>query len=128
MSRLTMAAAAALLSITLAACGGGSDGGSSAGGDATDGAIAVTGTDDLKFDKTELTAPAGEITFELTCGDAVEHDITIEGQNGDEPVAVCAAGETATGSIELEAGSYTYYCSVPGHRAAGMEGELTVEG
>ena len=54
------------------------------------------------------------------------HDVTFE-ELGDDPVVVAQGGETATGTAELEPGTYTYYCSVPGHRSAGMEGELTVE-
>lgn len=89
--------------------------------------IEVVGTDDLKYSKTLVTAPAGELTFALTCEDAVAHDIVIEHENADdETVVVCEAGETATGSTTLEAGDYVFYCSVPGHRSAGMEGRLNV--
>ena len=53
------------------------------------------------------------------------HDFTI-----DEFDAHVAAdrGETEEGGVTVdEAGTYTFYCSVPGHRSAGMEGTLTVE-
>jgi uncharacterized cupredoxin-like copper-binding protein len=36
-------------------------------------------------------------------------------------------GGTKTLKLTLKAGTYTYYCSVPGHRAAGMQGTLTVQ-
>lgn len=89
--------------------------------------IEVVGTDSLQFSKTDITAPAGEITFELICEPAVDHDITIEYEDADdETVVVCDAGETATGSITMEPGEYVFYCSIPGHRSAGMEGMLNV--
>ena len=37
------------------------------------------------------------------------------------------SGDTETLTLNLPAGTYTFYCNVPGHRAAGMEGTLTVE-
>jgi uncharacterized cupredoxin-like copper-binding protein len=55
----------------------------------------------------------------------LEHDFTIA-ERGDEPVVVAAPDQTARGAIDLDAGTYTYYCSIPGHREAGMEGTLTV--
>ena len=61
-----------------------------------------------------LSAVAGEVEFTLVNSGAVEHDLRIE-EAGDTEVAFAAPGETATGSIELEAGTYTYHCSVPGH-------------
>lgn len=80
---------------------------------------------DFAFDPSEITAEAGdEIAIVLRSGDMV-HDFTI-----DELDARVAAGEgeTATGGLTVaEPGTYTYYCSVPGHRGAGMEGTLTVE-
>lgn len=131
--RLVVAAATVLL---LAACADTSDapdpvedqdpdGVSDDGGDDGAGAdqpLAVTGTNDLRFDPDTLTAPAGTIEIALTC-DAAMHDLVIS-ETGEE-VAVCMPGETDTGSVELEPGSYTYQCTVPGH--ARMTGTLTVE-
>ena len=113
----------ASLALLLAGCGGG-------GGDhgqvraAEDGVLRIVGQDDLRWDVEELTAPAGEITFELVCEDAVNHNIVID--ELDEEVAECAPGETVTGSITLDPGSYTYVCTIPGHEST-MRGELVVE-
>lgn len=122
-TRTTLTLLAATLA--LAGCGGADDGGD----DAADGAAEAGGTisieaGDLYFDPEEVSASAGTVEFELNNVGAVEHDFVIE-EAGDENVVHTEAGETATGSIDLEAGTYTYYCSVPGHRSA-MEGTLTV--
>ena len=124
-SRATVLATAGLLSLGLAACGGGDDEGGSASGSDVEADVSVTGTDGLKFEPTELEAEAGEVAIELTSGEAVEHNVVIE-EAGDTTVVEAAAGETNVGTIELEAGDYTFYCSIPGHRTAGMEGTLTV--
>lgn len=110
------------LAVGLAACGGGADGGDTAADVEPD--VSVRGTDALKFEPESLTAEAGEVAIELTSGPAVNHDVVIDG--GDAVVAA-AKGESAVGTVELDAGEYTFYCSVPGHRTAGMEGTLTVE-
>ena len=81
---------------------------------------------DIDFASAPETLPAGGTTITLENQGVAVHNVTIEGYNGDEPVVVAAGGETAEGELDLEAGTYTYYCSVPGHRP-GMEGELTVE-
>ena len=123
-SRTTIALLAAVFALT--ACGGGGDDGSS--GDSTgaaDGTVSVEASD-LAFDPQQLSAAAGEIEVELDNVGAVEHDFVIE-EAGDTEVVVAGPGETATGTIELEPGTYTFYCSVPGHREAGMEGTLEVE-
>lgn len=124
----TMAAIGSALALLLAACGGGDGGDTGDAGDSGATTISVMGTDDLKFDQTSLTAAAGEITVELSCGESVNHDFTVEGEQGDEPVAECEPGGSGSGTIQLDAGDYTFYCSVEGHRSAGMEGTLTVEG
>ena len=124
-SRWALVALAAAL--TLAACGGG-DGSSEADGNGQGAALEVTGTDALAFQPEQLTAPAGEVTFELTSEPEVKHTLAIEGVNSGEPIVEAEAGQTATGSVSLDAGTYTIFCDVPGHREAGMEGTLEVTG
>lgn len=109
------------MTLILAGCGG-EEGAEPAAGAAT-GSVEVE-AGDLYFEPEELSATAGEIEFTLVNTGAVEHDLVIE-EAGDTEVVLAAPGETATGSIELEAGTYTYYCSIPGHRST-MEGTLEV--
>jgi uncharacterized cupredoxin-like copper-binding protein len=115
------------MALMVAACGGG-DGeleaeGAAASTSAPASAIEVE-AGDLYFGEESLVASAGEIEFTLVNVGAAEHDLVIE--EADDAVVVFAApGETATGTIELAAGSYTFYCSIPGHRSA-MEGTLEV--
>jgi plastocyanin len=77
-----------------------------------------------EYDPAEITIQAGEdMAIVLTATD-IQHDFTIDGL--DTHVAA-EAGETAEGGLRAdEPGTYTYYCSVEGHREAGMEGTLTV--
>ena len=122
--RLRRLAVAGVVALVLAACGGG-DEEAPAADDApsAEGVLRVVGQDDLRWDVEELSAPAGTVEFELVCEDAVNHNLVID-ELGEE-VAACSPGEVATGSIELEPGTYTYVCTVPGHEAT-MRGELTV--
>jgi plastocyanin len=81
----------------------------------------------LEYDTTQLNAKAGKVTIDFKNPAAIPHNVVIE-QNGKElagfePVAEGEESETA----ELKPGTYTFYCSVPGHREAGMEGTLTVK-
>lgn len=77
-----------------------------------------------EYDPAEITIQAGEdMAIVLTATD-IEHDFTIDGL--DTHVSA-EAGETAEGGLRAdEPGTYTFYCSVEGHREAGMEGTLTV--
>ena len=107
---------------TEAAPAGGSE---AAEGEAGDGG-ATWVTIDLEFAEAPTTLPAGETEITLQNDGAAPHDVTFE-ELGDETVAAAPGGDTEEGTAELEPGTYTYYCSVPGHREAGMEGTLTVE-
>ena len=112
---------ACLLAVGLAACGGGGGGESTSADVEPD--VSVLGTDALKFQPESLTAEAGEVAVELTTGPAVNHDFVIDG----ETVVAAPKGASEVGTIELDAGEYTFYCSIPGHRTAGMAGTLTVQ-
>jgi len=81
----------------------------------------------LAFDKTELTAKPGKVTIDFDNPSAIPHNVVIE-KDGKELAgfAPIAEGEESV-SADLEAGTYTFICSVPGHAQAGMEGTLTVK-
>ena len=118
----------ALLVIALASCsdGGHGDDGHGASSEVPEGArtVEVTATS-FAFEPAAIEAEPGEaLAIELTSDD-VEHDFVID--ELDAHVSV-GAGESATGGFHVgdEPGEYTYYCSVPGHREAGMEGDLVV--
>jgi cytochrome c oxidase subunit 2 len=115
----------ALAAAFLAACG--SDGGHGDASPVADGAIEIAVTaDNFAFDPDDLTVATGDdIAIVLTSVD-IPHDFTI-----DELDAHVAAdrGETTTGGFRASRpGRYTFYCAEPGHRQAGMEGTLIVEG
>jgi plastocyanin len=80
---------------------------------------------DIAFDEAPQEATAGEVTITLTNKGNIQHNVAFDELGGDV-VVEANGGETATGDVELEPGIYTYFCAVPGHRAAGMEGTLTV--
>jgi plastocyanin len=81
----------------------------------------------LAFNTTQLTAKAGKVTIDFKNPSAIPHNVVIEEDgkelSGFEPIAEGEESETA----ELKPGTYTFFCSVPGHREAGMEGTLTVK-
>ncbi len=62
------------------------------------------------------------ITLKSTSGG---HDFVIEGLAGFQ-LTTPGSGDTDSGKVDLKKGSYTFYCSLPGHRAAGMQGTLKV--
>lgn len=119
-SRASLALLAGALSIGLAACGGGE----AVAPEDVDADVVVRGTDALKFEPTELEADAGTISIGLISEGSLVHDVVIE--EADDTKVVEARGGAEVGTVDLEAGTYTFYCSIPGHREAGMEGTLEV--
>jgi uncharacterized cupredoxin-like copper-binding protein len=79
----------------------------------------------LKYVETKLTAKPGKITIKLTNESAVPHDVAIDGAPGASDVVQDGGSSELT--VDLPAGTYEYYCTVPGHRQAGMVGTLTVK-
>lgn len=81
---------------------------------------------DIEWESAPESLPAGETELTLVNEGAAPHTIAFEGVNGDEPVAEAQGGETTTGTVTLDPGSYTFYCTVPGHRPT-MQGDIVVE-
>jgi plastocyanin len=82
----------------------------------------------LKYSTSTLTANAGKVSIDFTNMSPLEHNVTIESSSH----AVVGAtptfkGESKTLTVTLKPGTYKFYCSVPGHRMAGMEGTLVVK-
>ena len=125
-SRTTIRAATTallVLALALGACSG-EDGAAVDPPSAEPSARLTVEAGDLYFEPEQLAALAGEVTVTLRNVGSVVHDFVIE-ELGDEVVAFAAARSTDTGTVTLEAGTYTYSCSIPGHRNA-MEGTLVV--
>jgi plastocyanin len=125
----TLVLASLVVALLAAGCGGDGDenGGATtqATGEATTLELAADPGGALSFDKTSLDAPAGSVTIELTNDSSVPHNVEVEG-NGVEEVSDTVTGSTTSVTVDLEPGTYDFYCNVPGHREGGMEGTLTV--
>jgi plastocyanin len=81
----------------------------------------------LAFDQTELTTQAGAVTINFNNPASLSHDVKVEDSAGTElgGTDLISQGDAAA-TVDLQPGTYTFFCSVPGHREAGMEGTLTV--
>lgn len=98
-----------------------------AGGDegAASGEQEVTVTaHDIYFDPAEIKIKAGKVKFVLPNEGAAEHDFSIDELNVQVNMP---AGTTQTVEVDVPAGTYQYYCNIPGHKDAGMVGTLVVE-
>ncbi len=83
---------------------------------------------ELAYTSDKETAKAGKVTIDFNNPQALTHDVAIENANGEEIAAteLIADGSDST-TVDLKPGTYTYFCTVPGHREAGMEGTLVVK-
>jgi plastocyanin len=155
MKKLVAFLALALASLALVACGGGGDDNSSTtsgGGESTEsqaeqgsggaakeesgggggGASTVKFEADpggeLAYTTTSASAKAGEVTVDFNNPQSLTHDVQIEDSSGEDvggTELIADGSDSAT--VNLKPGTYTFFCSVPGHREAGMEGTLTVK-
>jgi plastocyanin len=97
-----------------------------AGGASSSLKLAASPGGELSYNTKTLSAKAGTVTITMANMSPLEHNVTIaEGSKvlGATPTFI---GGTRTLTLKLKPGKYTFYCSVPGHRQAGMEGTLNV--
>jgi mono/diheme cytochrome c family protein len=78
----------------------------------------------LAYVSNQATGSPGQITIKMANKTGTPHDIVIDGKGKGE---VVTNGGTSQFSANFTAGTYTFYCSVDGHRAAGMQGKLTIK-
>lgn len=142
MKKLAVAFALILASFALVACGGSSNNSSSSaestaestateaeGGSAGSAAAVDFETGEgLTYTSDTATAKAGKVTVNFTNSQPLTHDVAIEDSSGKTigQTELIAEGSDST-VVDLKPGEYTFYCTVPGHREAGMEGTLTVK-
>lgn len=111
---------ALVITATIAACGGGgtpSVAATKVSADATE----------FAFTPAALEATAGQaLEVTLVNKGTIEHDFSIDALG---LKVYAAVGKTATGTTDkaLTAGTYEFYCSIAGHKEAGMHGTLTVK-
>ena len=131
-------AVCAIAPFALAACGGGDEESSDTGGtetaadpnpstDTLDVAAVPDGS--FEFEQDSLDADAGTLTVSFDNPAPIAHDFCVEDEGGEELgcTELIADGDTDVAEFEVEAGEYTYFCSVAGHREGGMEGTLSVK-
>ena len=134
LSVLVIAVSALVLAV--AACGGDDDSATApapaepaaadSGGASTEVALAAVEDGSFAYETTALDATAGEITIAFTNPSATPHNVAVEGEGIETVAGEIVAMADAPITLSLEPGTYTFFCSVPGHRDAGMEGTLTV--
>ena len=72
------------------------------------------------------TLSAGSYAFEVKNDGHIPHDFVVQGNGVDERTPTIQPGKSATVNVDLKPGTYDVYCSIPGHKQAGMDVKLTV--
>jgi plastocyanin len=80
----------------------------------------------LSFDTKQLSAKPGKVSIVFTNPTPIEHNVTVEQGSKVLGATPTFVGGSRTLTVTLARGAYTFFCSVPGHRQAGMEGTLNV--
>ena len=93
--------------------------------------LALTSPEDgsLSFSPDGLDASAGNLTIEYDNPSPVSHNVAVELEG--KTIGESDTISNAVATLELtgvEPGEYVYFCTIPGHREGGMEGDLTVSG
>ena len=82
---------------------------------------------EYKISLASTTLKPGSYTFDLSNDGKQPHDLTIDGPGvSDEKTPVINGGQHATLKVKLAAGTYDFYCSVPGHKQLGMDVKVKV--
>jgi plastocyanin len=119
---LVRTTAALLAAVVLAGCGG-----SEPTVQVSDQRAAIV-LDDFLIEPQNLRADAGRLTFAVTNGGRLGHNLRLRGGPGGEHVVTTTLlpGKAATEPVTLQAGTYTMLCTVANHEQLGMTGRLVV--
>jgi plastocyanin len=131
-ARLMMLSLLVVVTLGLAACGGDDEegGGATTGaggtGGGAGGTVQLATSQGIEYDETSVETSAGQVTIDYTNDSGLPHNVTLEGSGVDgETTDTITEGSTSL-TVDLEAGEYTFYCSVDEHRDQGMEGTIVV--
>jgi plastocyanin len=80
----------------------------------------------LRFSVSTIRVRHGKVTLKMSNPSGLPHAIAVDGHGVDKDGKTVHKGGTSTVTVRLKKGTYTFYCPVPGHRAAGMKGKLIV--
>jgi uncharacterized cupredoxin-like copper-binding protein len=143
MTKLVTVGLGVAASLALVACGSSSSSTSTTAASSTTSATSTTQAaaggetidlaadpSQIAYDTTSLSAKPGNVTIDFkNPNSSLPHDVCVQSPSGQN--LGCSdqvtGGSTSLDLTDLKAGSYTFYCSVPGHEDAGMKGTLTVK-
>jgi plastocyanin len=80
----------------------------------------------MKYTTSSLKAKAGVVTIVMKNASILPHNVAIKGNGVHAKGKIVGRGGASTVTATLKRGRYEFYCTVPGHEAAGMKGTLTV--
>lgn len=81
---------------------------------------------EFKITLPKTTLSAGSYSFEVKNDGKIDHDLVVQGNGVDAKTPTISPGKSSTLKVDLKPGTYDVYCSIPGHKQAGMDLKLTV--